>query len=68
MRCVAEAAGCQLDEFERSKLLFVPRFANLVAMFGQFVETPCFFSRMLRAIVTAVSLTTFNDKIERPNM
>ena len=59
--------GRQLDQFERSKLSFVPRFANLVAMFGQFVETPCFFSRMLRAIVTAVSLTTFGN-IERPKM
>ena len=47
VRCVAEAARCQLDQFERSKLLSVPRFANLVAMFGQFVETACFFFRIL---------------------
>ena len=50
---MAGAAGCQLEQFERSRLLSVPRFANLVAMFGQFVETPCFFPT-LRAIVTAV--------------
>ena len=37
IHCVAEAAGCQLDQFERSKLHRVPRLANLVAMFGQFV-------------------------------
>ena len=61
--CVAEAARRQLDQFGRSKLRMVPRLANLVAMFGQFVETPCFFSN----VVTAVSLTTF-DNIERPKM
>ena len=66
VRCVAEAARCQLDQFERSTLWFVPRFANFVAMSGQFVETPCFVP-MLRAIVTAVSLTKFGN-IERPNM
>ena len=44
----------------------MPRVANLVALFGQFVETPFFFP-MLRAIVTVVSLTTFGN-IERPNM
>ena len=43
VRCVAEAARRQLDQFKGSKLLSVPRLANLVAMFGQFVETPCFF-------------------------
>ena len=43
INCVAEAAGCQLDQFKRSKLLTVPRVANLVAMFRQFVETRCFF-------------------------
>ena len=66
IHCVAEAAGCQLDQFERSRLLWVPRFANLVAMFGQFVRCRVFFW-MLRAIVTAVSLTTFGN-IERPKM
>ena len=66
VRCVAEAARCQLDQFERSTLWWVPRLANFVAMFGQFVETPCNFP-MLRAIVTAVSLTTFGN-IERPKM
>ena len=40
---VAEAAWCQLDQFERSRLFCVPRLANKVAMFGQFVHTPCFF-------------------------
>ena len=44
VHCVAEAARRQLEQSERSKLWRVPRFANLVAMFGQFVETPCFFS------------------------
>ena len=63
---MAEAAGCQLDQFERSKLLSVPRLANLVAMFGQFVRRRVFFWNV-RAIVTAVSLTTF-DNIERPKM
>ena len=63
----AEAARCQLDQFERSKLRMVPRVANLVAMFGQFVETLCFFFPMLKAIVTAVSLTTFGN-VERPKM
>ena len=43
---MAEAAGCQLDQFKRSRLLMVPRLANLVAMFGQFVETRCFFSNV----------------------
>ena len=38
VHCMAEAAGCQLDQFERSKILTVPRRANLVAMFGQFVR------------------------------
>ena len=38
VQCMAETARCQLDQFERSKLLMVPRFANLVAMFGQFVR------------------------------
>ena len=63
---MAEAARRQLDQFKRSKLLRVPRLANLVAMFGQYVEMPYFF-RMSRAIVTAVSLTTFGN-IERPKM
>ena len=43
INCVAEAARCQLDQFERSKLLKVPRFANLVAMFGHFVRCRVFF-------------------------
>ena len=43
VHCVAEAARCQLDQFERSKLLWVPRLANLVAMFGQFVRRRVFF-------------------------
>ena len=64
---MAEAAGCQLDPFERSILLRVLRLANFVAMFGQFVETRCFFFPMLRAIVTPVSLTAF-DNIDRPKM
>ena len=46
VQCVAEAARCQLDQFKRSKLPIVPGLANLVAMFGQFVETPCFFSNV----------------------
>ena len=62
---MAEATWCQLDQFERSKLLNVPRFANLVAMFGQFVRRRVFSN--VKAIGTAVSLTTF-DNIERPNM
>ena len=69
--CVAEAAGCQLDPFERSKLSCVPRLANLVAMFGQFVRRRVlfflFFFSNVKAIVMAVSLTAF-DNIERPNM
>ena len=36
VHCVAEAAWCQLDQFERSRFLMVPRLANFVAMFGQF--------------------------------
>ena len=43
---MAEAAGYQLDQFERSKLLNVPRLANLVAMFGQFVRRRVFFSNL----------------------
>ena len=66
VHCVAEAAWCQLDQFERSKLLWVPRFANLVAMFGQFVR-PVYFCSNVNAIVTAVSLSTFGN-IERPKM
>ena len=68
VQCMAETARCPLDQFERSSLLCVPRFANLVAMFGQFVRPldAVFFS-VERAIVTAVSLTTFGN-IERPNM
>ena len=58
VHCVAGATGSQLDQFERSKLPIVPRVANLVAMFGQFAVTQCFFSRILRAIVTAVCSTT----------
>ena len=54
VQCVAEAARRQLDQFERSILLWVPRLASLVAMFGQFVETPCFVFPMFKAIVTAV--------------
>ena len=64
---MAEAARRQLDQFERSKLSRAPRLANLVAMFGKFVEMPFFCSRTLRAIVTAVSLTTF-DNIDRPKV
>ena len=65
---MAEAARRQLDQFERSKLSRAPRLANLVAMFGQFVETRCFFPNVnLRANVTAVSLTTF-DNIDRPKL
>ena len=56
---VAEAARCQLDQFERSKLRRVPRLANLVAMFGQFVRRRVFL--YVKAIVTAVSLTTFGN-------
>ena len=63
---MAEASGCQLDQLERSKLLWVPRFANLVAVFGQFVLDGVFFSNV-KAIVTAVSLTTVGT-IERPKM
>ena len=63
---MAEAARRQLDQFERSKILTVPPLENLVAMFGQFVEMLCFFP-MLRAIGTAVLLTTFAN-IERPKM
>ena len=66
VHCVAQAAGCQLDQFERSKLHRVPRLANLVAMFGQFITRRVFFSNV-KAIVTAVSLTTFGN-IERPKM
>ena len=65
INCVAEAAGCQLDQFERSKLQTAPRFANLVAMFGQFVRRRVFLN--VKATVTAVSLTTFGN-IERPKM
>ena len=61
--CVAEAARCQLDQFERSNLLTVPRRANLVAMFGQFVETPCFFLN-----VKGHCHGCFFDNIERPKM
>ena len=43
VHCMAEAAWRQLDQFKRSKLLRVPRLANLVAMFGQYVEMPYFF-------------------------
>ena len=67
---MAEAARCQLDQFERSKFLPVPRLANLVAMFGQFVRRRVFFFsffRMLRAIVTAISLASVGS-IERPKM
>ena len=49
INCMAETARCQLDQFERSKLLTVPRLANLVAMFGQFVRRRVFF-RMLRPL------------------
>ena len=65
INCVAEAARCQLDQFERSKLRMAPRFANLVAMFGQFVRRRVFLN--VKATVTAVSLTTFGN-IERPKM
>ena len=66
---MAEAARRQLDQFKRSKLWFVPCLANLVAMFGQFasLDRRVFFSRMLRAIVTAVSSTTFGN-IDRPKL
>ena len=40
---VAEVARRQLDQFKGSRLLRAPRLANLVAMFGQFIETLCFF-------------------------
>ena len=63
---MAEAAWCQLDQFERSKFRIVPRLANLVAMFGQFVR-PVHFCSNVNAIVTAVSLSTFGN-IERPKM
>ena len=43
VQCVAEAARRQLDQFKRSRLLMVPRLANLVAMFGQFVRRRVFF-------------------------
>ena len=43
VQCLAEAARRQLDQFERSRLFCVPRLANKVAMFGQFVHRPCFF-------------------------
>ena len=49
VHCVAEAGWCQLDQFERSKFRIVPRFANLVAMFGQFVRR-CVFFWMLRQL------------------
>ena len=65
VHCVAEAAWCQLDQFERSKLLMVPRLANLVAMFGQFVRRRVFSN--VKAIVMAVSLTTFGNS-ETPKM
>ena len=42
INCVAEAAGCQLGQFERSKLRTVPRLAKLAAMFGQFVRRRVF--------------------------
>ena len=56
---MAEATRRQLDQFERSRFLRVPRFANLFAMFGQFVKRV--FLGMLRSIVTAVSLTTCSN-------
>ena len=65
VHCVAEAAWCQLDQLERSKLLMVPRLANLVAMFGQFVRRRV--CSNVKAIVMAVSLTTFGNS-EKPKM
>ena len=48
INCMAEAARCQLDQFERSKLRTVPRLANLVAMmFGQFVKRRVFFGLLI---------------------
>ena len=46
VHCMAEAAGCQLDQFERSKPRQVPRLASLVEMFGQFVRRGIFFSNV----------------------
>ena len=65
VHCVAAAAWCQLDQFERSKLSTVPRLADLVAMFDQFVRRSVLSN--VKGIVAAVSLTTFGT-IERPNM
>ena len=66
VHCVAEAARCQLDQFERSKLLHVPRLANLVAMFSQFVRRRVLLG-MFWAIDTVVSSTTLGN-IERSKM
>ena len=43
----------------------VPRLANLVAMFGQFVRRRVFSN--VKAVVMAVSLTTFGNS-EKPKM
>ena len=64
VRCVAEAARRQLDQFGRSKLRMVPRFANLVAMFGQFVETPCFFPMLSRLFLWQHLTTLKGQKCE----
>ena len=67
VRCVAEAAGCQLDQFERSRLFCVPRLAQTSLRCLASSDRRVFFSRMLWAMVTAVSLATFGN-IDRPKM
>ena len=65
---MAEAAGCQLYQFERSRFQKVPRLANLVAMFGQFVRRRVVSN--IKAIVTACHGCFFGniEIIERPKM
>ena len=65
VHCVAEAARCQLGQFERSKLPTVPVLQTWLRCLASPLDA-VFFSHV-KAIVTAVSLTTFGN-IERPKM